>query len=196
MPEVLGSKVIVSIRPARLERLGEELFGSVRLTAQIVGHEPGIKGSPGAAPDGIQVESLYPTPIICIARRDHPLATVRSCRLSDLADHRIAAHSWGPEASELDAALADARIPPTRICWVSPSATALALAVEHGYVAVLPADAARAEFRTGTVAPVRLAGRARWSLNVSVAYRRRSIDTGPVAIALRALRALRSLPLG
>ena len=74
MPEVLGSKVIVSIRPARMERLGEELFGSVRLTAQIVGHEPGIKGSPGAAPDGIQVESLYPTPIICIARRDHPLA--------------------------------------------------------------------------------------------------------------------------
>lgn len=146
-----------------------------------------------AAPDGIEVEPLYQTPVICIARRDHPLATVRSCRLSDLAQHRIAAHSWGQEAGELDAVLAAAKIPPARICWVSPSATALALAVEHGYVAILPADAARAELRAGTVAPVRLAGLPRWSLNVTVAYRRRSAAAGPIATALRALRSLTSV---
>ena len=73
---------------------------------------------------------------------------------------------------------------------MSPAATAPALAVAHGYVAVLPADAARADLRAGTVITLRLAALPRWSLNVTVAYRRRSTDTGPVAIALRALRSL------
>jgi hypothetical protein len=57
------------------------------------------------------------------------------------------------------------------VCWVSPSAAALALAVEHGHIAVLPADAASAQLRSGVLARVRITGLPRWSLDVAVAYR-------------------------
>ena len=143
-----------------------------------------------AASGGITVEPLYTTPIVCITRRDHPLALSRSCQLSDLAEHLIAVHTWGPAASELDAALREARIPPAQICWVSPSSTALALAVEHGYVAVLPADAARSDLRRGAVAPLRLTGLPQWSVDVTVAYRHHTAAAGPIAVALQTLRSL------
>jgi DNA-binding transcriptional LysR family regulator len=143
-----------------------------------------------AAPGGIQVEPLYTTPIICIARRGHPLALAGPGRLSDLSGHLIAVHAWGPEASELGDALREAGIPPTRVCWVSPSSTALALAVRHGYVAVLPADAVATDLRAGAVELLRPTGLPEWSLDVSVAYRHRAAAAGPVAVALRAVRSL------
>lgn len=124
-----------------------------------------------SVPDGITARCLYKVPIICVAHRDHPVATLRSLRLGDLAAHRLAVHSWGAGAGELDEMLHAARITPTRVCWVSPSATALALAVEHGYVAVLPADAAYAQLRSGVLSRVRIASLPRWSLDVAVAYR-------------------------
>jgi DNA-binding transcriptional LysR family regulator len=128
-----------------------------------------LLGTP--VPDGITARSLYKVPVICVAHRDHPVAASRSVRLGDLAVHRLAIHSWGPGAGELDEMLRAARIAPTRVCWVSPSATALTLAVEHGHIAVLPADAASAQLRSGVLAPVRITSLPRWSLDVTVAYR-------------------------
>ena len=124
-----------------------------------------------SVPDGITARSLYKVPIIGIAHRDHPVAASRPLRLGDLAAHRLAVHSWGAGAGELEEMLRAARIAPPQVCWVSPSATALALAVEHGYVAILPADAACAQLRSGLLARVRIASLPRWSLDVAVAYR-------------------------
>ena len=124
-----------------------------------------------AVPEGITATPLYQVPVVAVARRDHP-ATSRSLRLSDLAAHRLAIHSWGPGASELDEMLHMAHIQPTQVCWVSPAATALALAAEHGHIAVLPADAARPGLRNGTLAQVNVTNLPRWSMNVTVAYRR------------------------
>jgi len=122
-------------------------------------------------PDGITARPLYKVPVVVIARKDHPAAT-HSLRLGDLAAHRLAIHSWGPGASELDEILRAARVPPTQVCWVSPAATALALATEHGYIAVLPADAAYPGLRARALAQVKITNLPRWSLNVAVAYRR------------------------
>ena len=124
-----------------------------------------------SVPDGVTARRLYTVPVIWTAHRDHPLATSRSLRLGDLADHRLAVHSWGPGAGELEEMLRAARIPPTRVCWVSPSATALALAAEHGHIAVLPADAASAHLRGGALSRLRITGVPKWSLDVAVAYR-------------------------
>jgi DNA-binding transcriptional LysR family regulator len=123
-----------------------------------------------AVPDGITATPLYKVPVVAVAHRDHPAAS-RSLRLSDLAAYRLAVHSWGPGAGELDEILRTIHIPPTRVCWVSPAATALALAAEHGHVAVLPADAARPGLRSGALARVKITNLPRWSLNVAMAYR-------------------------
>jgi len=124
-----------------------------------------------AVPDGITARPLYKVPVVAIAHKDHPAAS-RSLRLSDLAAHRLAIHSWGPGASELEEILRATRIPPTQVCWVSPAATALALATEHRHIAVLPADAASPGVRSGVLAHVKITNLPRWSMNVAVAYRR------------------------
>jgi DNA-binding transcriptional LysR family regulator len=123
-----------------------------------------------AVPDGITATPLYKVPVVAVAHRDHP-AAARSLRLSDLAAYRLAVHSWGPGAGELDEILHTIHIPPTRVCWVSPAATALALAAEHGHIAVLPADAARPGLRSGVLARVKITSLPRWSMNVAMAYR-------------------------
>ena len=124
-----------------------------------------------SVPAGLIARRLYQVPIVCVAHRDHPAAGPRPLRLGDLAGHRIAVHSWGPGASELGELLHVAGIAATGVCWVSPAATALTLAVEHGYVAMLPSDAAAAALRDGVLAPVRITGLPRWSLEVAAAYR-------------------------
>lgn len=124
-----------------------------------------------AVPDGITARLLYKVPIIVVAHRDHPAAG-RSLRLSDLPAHRLAIHSWGPGADELDQILRAAHMPPARVCWVSPAATALALAVRHSYIAVLPADTADPDLRSSVLARIQVTSLPRWSMDVAVAYRR------------------------
>lgn len=140
-----------------------------------------------SVPDGITAERLHAAPIIWVARPGHP-AAAGPHRMADLAGHRLAVHSWGPGASELDELLRAARIPATQICWVSPAATALALALKHDHIAVLPADTARPALRDGSLAPVDVSSLPAWSLDIAVAYRNADKDS-PVPLALRALAA-------
>jgi LysR family transcriptional regulator, pca operon transcriptional activator len=124
-----------------------------------------------AVPDGITARRLYRLPIISVARRDHP-AAVRTRRLNELDAYRLAIHSWGPGTDELAEMLRTVHLPLTRVCWVSPSTTALALAVEHGYIAMLPADTALAGLRSGVLSRVKITNLPQWSMDVAVAYRR------------------------
>jgi DNA-binding transcriptional LysR family regulator len=138
-----------------------------------------------AVPDGITARPLYKVPVVAIAHRDHPAAS-RSLRLSNLAEHRLAIHSWGPGASELDELLRMAGIPPTRVSWVSPAATALALAIEHGHIALLPADAASPGLRSGVLAPLKITNLPRWSMNVAAAYRPGFAEQAPAVMRILA----------
>ena len=152
----------VSCRTAHSHQVAEQLADGAAHIGFLLGT---------AVPDGITARPLYEVPVVAIARKDHPAAS-RSLRLSDLAAHRLAIHTWGPGVSELDEILRATRIPPTRVCWVSPADTALTLATEHHHIAVLPADAAHPGLRSGALAQVRITNLPRWSMNVAVAYRR------------------------
>lgn len=123
-----------------------------------------------AVPDGIIARPLYKVPVVAVTRKDHPAAS-GSLTLSDLVPHRLAVHSWGPGASELEEILRAAGIPPTQVCWVSPAATALALATEHRHIAVLSADAAQPGLRSGDLTHLKITNMPRWFMNVTVAYR-------------------------
>jgi len=123
-----------------------------------------------AVPDGVTARRVYQVPVITVARPDHP-AAARSLRPGDLAGYPLAVHAWGPAAAELDALLRPALAAPGRVCWVSPAATALALAAEYGYLAMLPADAAAPHLRRGALSRVKVTGLPKWTLDVAVAYR-------------------------
>jgi hypothetical protein len=73
---------------------------------------------------------------------------------------------------------------------VSPATTAVTLASEHGYIAVLPSDAAGSSVRASALTRLRLTGLPRWRVSVSVAYRERDAGQQPVAATLRALHAM------
>jgi DNA-binding transcriptional LysR family regulator len=148
-----------------------------------------------SVPDDIAAKHLYRVPIIWVAQPHHPLAIRGSCRVSDLGDHRLAIHYWGPDAGELEDLLRNHKIPSTQICWVSPSATAMGLASHHGYIAALPADAAAARLRSGTLVQVTVANLPTWSLDVVAAYRR-GHRTSPAALALQALDITRLRAVG
>jgi DNA-binding transcriptional LysR family regulator len=143
-----------------------------------------------SVPDGITAERLYRVPIIWVAPAHHPLAGTRLHHIGDLVDHQLAIHYWGPEAGDLDDLLRNHKIPSRQICWVSPSATALGLAVEHGYIAALPADVAAAALRSRALVRLRVRNLPTWSLDVVAAYRR-GRKTGGVALALQALDTIR-----
>jgi DNA-binding transcriptional LysR family regulator len=124
-----------------------------------------------AVPDGITARRLYQVPIVTVSVTDHP-AVLHARRLADLAAYRLAIHSWGPGADELDELLRASGMPAARVCWVSPAATALTLAVEHGYIAMLPADTAYPGLCSGVLSRVKIVSLPRWSMDVAVAYRR------------------------
>jgi DNA-binding transcriptional LysR family regulator len=136
-----------------------------------------------AVPGGLTARRLYRVPIVCVAHRDHPAARPRSLRLGDLAGHRLAVHSWGPGADELAELLHAAGIPAAQVCWVSPAATALTLAVEHGHIAVLPSDAASGRLRDRTLFPVKITDLPKWSLDVALTYRHGFAERENAAVA-------------
>jgi DNA-binding transcriptional LysR family regulator len=159
----------VSCRTAHSHEVAEQLADGAAHVGFLLGT---------AVPGGIIASPLYKVPVIAIAHRDHPAAS-RSLRLSDLAAYRLAIHSWGPGVSELGEILRTIHIPPTQVCWVSPAATALVLAAEHGHIAMLPADAASPGLRSGALAQVKVTNLPRWSMNVAVAYRRGFTEQSP-----------------
>jgi DNA-binding transcriptional LysR family regulator len=152
----------VSCRTAHSHEVAEQLADGAAHIGFLLG---------AAVPEGVTARPLYKVPVVAIAHRDHPAAS-RSLRLSDLAAQRLAVHSWGPGASELEEILRTAHIPPIRVCWVSPAATALVLAAEHGHIAILPADTAHPGLHSGLMVQVKITNLPRWSMNVTIAFRR------------------------
>ncbi len=95
--------------------------------------------TPGPLPDGLSSRHLLDTPVVAVASspdRGEP-------------DRRYAVHSWHHGADAVISDLLGRGIPRTHISVVSPATTAIALALHHHHVAVVPRLAARAELTAG-----------------------------------------------
>jgi len=139
-----------------------------------------------AVPEGVVAKRFGAVPVIAVAPKSHPLVAQPTVRLGDLAGQRLAVHSWGPDAGQLETLLSAVGASPANVCWVSPAATARALAVQHDHVAILPANAVRADLDDGRLLRLSVRDLPSWALQTRVAYRRGN-DGGVVGAALRAL---------
>jgi DNA-binding transcriptional LysR family regulator len=99
---------------------------------------------PGAVPAGITSRPAAESPITALAAATHRGAP---------AGRRFAVHSWSQEADDVISELLAADTPGDRITVVSPAATALALALHSGYVAIVPRITAALELRAGWLRP-------------------------------------------
>ncbi len=108
--------------------------------------------TPGPLPDGMSNRHLLETPVVAVA----VAVAVDPDRVDP--DRRYAVHSWQESADAVISELLGRGIPRTHISIVSPATTAIALALHHHHVAVVPKLTASAELTCGklTILDLRL----------------------------------------
>ncbi|NHR03983.1 LysR family transcriptional regulator [Chromobacterium haemolyticum] len=88
---------------------------------------------------GIQMETLWRSPIVAVAAAGHPLAEREQPRyLEEAAAYRIAPQYWGVECDELIRRLRLARTVAQPIHAVQPASAARELALRHGFLCFMP----------------------------------------------------------
>lgn len=104
--------------------------------------------TPGPHPDGMSSRHLLDTPVVAVASNPDRVGP----------DCRYAVHSWQESADAVISDLLGRGIPRTHISVVSPATTAIALALHHHHVAVVPKLTASRELTGGklTILDLRL----------------------------------------
>ncbi|MFI6395426.1 LysR family transcriptional regulator [Nonomuraea sp. NPDC050540] len=140
----------------------------------------------------LRSEPISRSPLVAVCRPDHPLAGRRRLRVDDLARTGVIVYRWGRDAQELAASLEhperglDAPIHTTGL----PS-TALRMALDAGFVAVVPRFVAARSVRDGDTALLPL-GFGGWRVDVQFVYASATADRLGVRTLLDHLPAIRA----
>ncbi|MFI6504830.1 LysR family transcriptional regulator [Nonomuraea typhae] len=137
-------------------------------------------------------EPISQSALVAVCRPDHPLAERRRLRIEHLGRTGVVVYRWGRDAQELAASLEhperglDAPIHTTGL----PS-TAIRLAVDAGFVAVIPRFVAARSIRDGetVLLPLRFGG---WRVDVQFVYASATADRLGVRTLLDNLPAIRA----
>ena len=98
---------------------------------------------------GIQLELLYRSPIIAVACATHPLAGRQGLTLQDIANERLAPQQWGTGCDELLIQLRLLRQVTRPLHAIQPASAARELALEHGFITLMPALAIARDLEFG-----------------------------------------------
>lgn len=98
---------------------------------------------------GIQLELLYRSPIIAVACATHPLAGRQGLTLQDIANERLAPQQWGTGCDELILQLRLLRQVASPLHAIQPASAARELALEHGFITLMPALAITRDLEFG-----------------------------------------------
>lgn len=98
---------------------------------------------------GLQMELLCRSPIIAIASPLHPLAGQQGLTLHDIANERIAPQQWGPGCDVFIQQLRRLRQPSKSLHAIQPAGAARELALEHGFITLMPALAVARDLELG-----------------------------------------------
>lgn len=140
-----GQRLALSIRAGHSTQLREQLRDGLLDMAF---------ATPGAVPPGITSRLAAESPVVALAARaglgeatppDPPALD----ETPDAGRRRFAVHSWSQEADDVISEMLAADAPGRQVTVVSPAATAIALALHRGYVAIVPRITAAAELRAG-----------------------------------------------
>lgn len=141
---------------------------------------------------GLRSEPINRSAMVAVCPRHHPLADRRRLGIEDLSRTGVIVYRWGRDAQELSASLEhpdrglDAPIHTTGL----PS-TAIRLAIDAGFVAIVPAFVAARSIRDGdtVLLPLRFGG---WRVDVQFVYASATADRLGVRTLLDNLPALRT----
>jgi len=120
---------------------------------------------------GIQMELLCHSPIIAVAAAAHPLAHARSLQLADIADQRIAPQYWGEECDGLMQQIRRLRTQVQPLHAIQPGSAARELALEHGFITIMPELVVRRDLLAGRLMRLPLVDLPVASWQVMMAYR-------------------------
>ena len=98
---------------------------------------------------GLQMELLCCSPIIAIASPLHPLAGCHGLTLEDIADQRLAPQVWGPGCDVFIQQLRRLRRAASPLHAVQPASAARDLALEHGFITLMPELAIKRDLEVG-----------------------------------------------
>ena len=98
---------------------------------------------------GIQLELLYRPPIIAVGCAPHPLAGRQRLSLQDIANERLAPQQWGIGCDELILQLRLLRQVTSPLHAIQPASAARELALEHGFITLMPALAISRDLEFG-----------------------------------------------
>ncbi|MCD5363220.1 LysR family transcriptional regulator [Chromobacterium aquaticum] len=140
---------------------------------------------------GIQMETLWRSPIVAVVAAGHPLAEKEQpLRLEEVASYRIAPQYWGVECDELIRRLRLARTVAQPIHAVQPASAARELAMRHGFLCFLPELSIQSDLAEGVLRRVRIADLPAWQWEVTMAWRTGKRRDAGKELVLRAARAL------
>src|SRR6266540_5203634 len=106
--------------------------------------------TPGPVPPGITSQPAAESAIAPLASPPGGPAAHHS----QAASQRFAIHSWSQDADEIISEMLAADTPGRHIIIVSPAATAIALALYRGYIAIVPRVTAAQELKAGSLRPI------------------------------------------
>lgn len=120
---------------------------------------------------GIQMEHLCRSPIIAVAAQGHPLADGRSLTLAAIADQRIAPQYWGDECDQLMQQIRRLRQTVQPLHAIQPGSAARELALEHGFITIMPELVVRRDLLVGRLVRLPVADLPDACWQVMMAYR-------------------------
>jgi len=143
---------------------------------------------PGARPPALRFVALAADPIIAVSSRSDDLARLRRVPLRMLHGRSIALNRWGSGAEQYIDELIAAGVEDAQMTECSDGLTAMRLARQHHYIALVAESLANEEIAAARLARVALHPTPRWSVPLALAYR--AVDhQQPTITALR--KALR-----
>jgi DNA-binding transcriptional LysR family regulator len=144
---------------------------------------------PGARPPALRFEGLPLDPVVCVCTPGHPLTRVRSVALRAVFEHDIALNLWGTGANEFEDHLMSVTTTGHKV-ECSDAGSALNLARDHGYVALVVQSAAQDQIASGALAALKVRGLPTWKVRLVLAFRARADRDGDVDSLRQRVRQL------
>jgi DNA-binding transcriptional LysR family regulator len=139
---------------------------------------------PGARPPQLRFVHLVADPVVAVCSRSHDLAGARQVKLEALRGRPIALNRWGAGADVFADQLLAAGVNDEQITECSDGVTAMRLARDHGYIALVTRSLVRDAIDGGEVRRLPLRPAPRWSVPLALAYRAAD-HREPAIVALR-----------
>ena len=140
---------------------------------------------PSPARRGLRRVALPLDPVHAFVAPDHALARARRPAIEALASTLIAVNAWGDGADATLARMRARGVADWRVRHCGDSATAIALARDHGHVAFTAESSAAADLSVDRLRRLSLAGMPRWAVRLDLVHRTTDRD----AELIRTIRA-------